>query len=412
MNAHTAVLPTAGLNRQPSHYPNLDGLRCIAALCVIATHSEQQRSLLGLPSSYSLPAVANLGQNGVMLFFVLSGFLISTLLLQEKRRYGAVNVRAFYLRRILRIWPVYYLALVLGFGILPHFNNQAGSESLNQALQGHGVIALLLYIAFAANVAFVIFPSVPFLGVLWSIGTEEQFYLVWPWVVRLGRRRFMEIIIGIPILCVATRVVLVAAAAASASGSSVGGLADARNLATNYFLVDCMAFGALVALLVKEWPSSMRPIFTVRVQVACLLALLLCIACGYHSPLFGPEIYGVLFAIVIVNAATNPQTIFRLEVGWLRYLGRISYGIYVYQFIGIDIAHEMADHIWLMTTPVVGNILTWGCACAFTVLFATASYYWLELRFLKLKRGASPTGTNAERQSNNQSPDTQGYTPT
>src|SRR3989338_8543857 len=100
-------------------FPNLNGLRFIAALMVIIHHIEQIKSILKMDNFSTFPPVFFVGKLGVILFFVLSGFLITYLLLQEKEVSNTISVRQFYIRRILRIWPLYYFIILLGLIIIP-----------------------------------------------------------------------------------------------------------------------------------------------------------------------------------------------------------------------------------------------------------------------------------------------------
>ena len=110
------------------HFPNLTGLRFIAALVVLIHHVEQYRSIYGKTNYWNNSTIRLLGEEGVTLFFVLSGFLITYLLLAEKANVGTILIKQFYVRRILRIWPLYFLVVVLGFFILPklHFLDVPG----------------------------------------------------------------------------------------------------------------------------------------------------------------------------------------------------------------------------------------------------------------------------------------------
>ena len=95
------------------YFPNINGLRFIAALLVIIHHTEQIKDILGLSNYWSTPIIRSIGGLGVLLFFVLSGFLITFLLLDEESTTGTISIKKFYIRRILRIWPLYYLILIL-----------------------------------------------------------------------------------------------------------------------------------------------------------------------------------------------------------------------------------------------------------------------------------------------------------
>src|ERR1700679_371071 len=105
------------------YFPNLNGLRFIAALAVIIHHAEAFRWIFGLPNAWrTVPAIGHLGDFGVVLFFVLSGFLITYLLLEEERVHGRIEVGRFYVRRALRIWPLYYLFVALALFALPYLS--------------------------------------------------------------------------------------------------------------------------------------------------------------------------------------------------------------------------------------------------------------------------------------------------
>ena len=194
------------------YFPGLNGLRFFAAFAVMITHIELMKKYLGFTNLWSdiwdirygirstafeaiqlgqlqwyQPIISELGPLGVNFFFVLSGFLITFLLFEEKRRTKTVQIKHFYLRRILRIWPLYYFVLVLGFFILPHipfFNVPGQSESLEENFW----INLTCYALILPNLALAFFTgkggAVPNIGQSWSIGVEEQFYLIWPLILK------------------------------------------------------------------------------------------------------------------------------------------------------------------------------------------------------------------------------------
>ena len=110
----------SGFNVERVYFPNLNGLRFIAALMVIVHHIEQYKSIYGLPNNFSSTTIQIFGELGVVLFFVLSGFLITYLLLEEESQTNTIAVRDFYVRRILRIWPLYFLIVILALLVLPN----------------------------------------------------------------------------------------------------------------------------------------------------------------------------------------------------------------------------------------------------------------------------------------------------
>ena len=165
------------------YFPNLDGLRFYAFLAVFFAHSfwtEFDYMRLN-PAFHFLKEVAYKGVLGVNFFFVLSGFLITYLLLEEKAVTGKVNIPAFYMRRILRIWPLYYFVVFVGFVVVPFVQSRLGQPTPERG-------NILYYLAFLGN--FDVKPTSAVLGILWSIAVEEQFYLVWPVVFSIVPPRY------------------------------------------------------------------------------------------------------------------------------------------------------------------------------------------------------------------------------
>lgn len=159
--------------------PGLNGIRTIAALGVMVSHITLALGALDLDISLfgykngNISAWA-LGEHGVTMFFVLSGFLITFLLLKEKEKYKEINVKSFYMRRILRIWPLYYVYLVicLALYVLLYDGNVVCGTTL-------------LYVFFLANIPFILETTLFCLEHLWSIGVEEWFYIFWPFLFKL-----------------------------------------------------------------------------------------------------------------------------------------------------------------------------------------------------------------------------------
>ena len=159
------------------YFKNLNGLRFIAAFLVIIHHIEQFKNLWNIPNFYYKSSIKSLGDVGVTVFFVLSGFLITYILLKEKHKTGTINIISFYIKRILRIWPLYFLLMILGlfvFNKLPFAN----TEDLYVNFHEFFYIKLILYIFILPNIVLQLFGAVPLISQLWSIGIEEQFYLI------------------------------------------------------------------------------------------------------------------------------------------------------------------------------------------------------------------------------------------
>ena len=165
-----------------NYFKGLDSLRAIAALMVVLGHIEILKNINNFPSvtnqsKNNLPD----GHLGVVLFFVLSGFLITYLLIQEKEKNNFISLKKFYLRRIFRIWPVYYLVLFASYFLF--------DEKYNS-------ISILLCLGIFPNIAHALNLGWPSSPQIWSIGVEEQYYLFWPILISyLPNKRVIPILI-------------------------------------------------------------------------------------------------------------------------------------------------------------------------------------------------------------------------
>ena len=154
------------------YLPGLNGLRAIAAISVVVSHINLNLKEFGFAQSTH---ALQLAQFGVTMFFALSGFLITYLLMKEREQTGTVAVKKFYIRRILRIWPLYYFcfALVMVADLVFRF--------------GQNYHTLPLYALMLANVPAMTEVLFPYISHYWSLGVEEQFYLMWPWMMKKSR---------------------------------------------------------------------------------------------------------------------------------------------------------------------------------------------------------------------------------
>lgn len=171
------------------YFPNLNGLRFIAAFIVIIGHQEQIKEMFGFDTYYFLKNSES-GKLGVVLFFVLSGFLITYLLLTEEKITSTIAIKNFYKRRILRIWPLYFLLVFLSFFILPHISFFDWSP--NQEV--YSLRNLLFYLLVLPNVVWGLGFYVPYISQAWSIGVEEQFYFIWPFLMKYFKNKIFLLI--------------------------------------------------------------------------------------------------------------------------------------------------------------------------------------------------------------------------
>ena len=143
------------MNKKQIFFPGLNGLRFFAALFVLITHLELFKHLNGFPDIWNNPLILSFGSIGVDLFFVLSGFLITYLLLAEKGATGDISLKQFYIRRMLRIWPLYFFIVFLTFLIMPLFP----LFPFSQGVKSNYFQKVTLYIFMLPNVALAFSPE-------------------------------------------------------------------------------------------------------------------------------------------------------------------------------------------------------------------------------------------------------------
>jgi peptidoglycan/LPS O-acetylase OafA/YrhL len=364
------------MEKQKIYFPNLNGLRFIAAFLVIVHHTEQIKAMYSLESYWKVvPFVTLVGKLGVVLFFVLSGFLITYLLLSEEHSFRNVNIKSFYIRRILRIWPLYFLILGLSFFVFPFipFFLFPGytPEIVHENLAG----TLFLYSVFSPNLSVALFGSIPYASHLWSIGTEEQFYLVWPVIIRyIHKFRIWVMLLIIACYWMVKRKL------DFYQDSDPSDFHLAISTFWNLFNINCMAIGALFAILLYKKSPILALIQNRILFYATLILTSYLLFQGVKFSSFHYEIYSVLFGVIILNFASNPGIGITLENPVFNYLGNISYGLYMYHPIGIILALKL-----LMISGFITNWILYPLALGFTILFAGVSYKWYESYFLKFK---------------------------
>jgi len=365
------------------HFPGLNGLRFFAAFSVVLYHIEALKSFSLIPNWVAFPFLQSLGPYGVVCFFTLSGFLITYLLLEESERTGNIRVRRFYMRRILRIWPLYYLVVALGFLILPFTADLLVHPQV--VPRGDLLPKMALFLAFLPNLAWVTFGITPIVGPLWSVGVEEQFYLLWPILLRGLRNHALLGIVAVVLVMLGLRFGLPRIAAEIASpGSDYSSWVTAINFLWTLKL-ECMAMGALAAYwLHGGFHRILRVLYFPLTQLAALAFIFISLWRHQIYGQFDNVAWGSAFAVLIVNLAANPRSLLKLENRPLDYLGKISFGIYVYHSFAI-VGVLLFLRNWMPTHGFLFNGLLYGLAIALTVGLAALSHRYYESPFLRLK---------------------------
>jgi len=301
--------PVSGVRRTRPRWPALDGLRAIAIVAVVWHHS--------LPSA--LPGLLGRGYLGVPLFFALSGFLITRLLLAERQATGDISLGRFWLRRSLRIFPLYYVVLA-GFVL------RVALLEPDDATR-HFFASLPAYASYTSN-WFVRFdvPHPVWFGFAWSLATEEQFYLWWPPLLRFTARagRWLP-----PLVLLGSLALDQLAEHGAFATWMPPGTVSARVAASSS---GAMALGALMALLL-EHPRGRallgRPLATRHALPLSALAALALI----WRPVGPPLAIDLAFALLVATAALarDRGALERvLTLPWLLHVGRVSYAVYLF----------------------------------------------------------------------------------
>ncbi|MDF2447523.1 MAG: putative acyltransferase [Bacteroidota bacterium] len=366
------------------YFTGLNSLRFLAAFAVTITHIELLKGSFGFKSYWKNPLIFYLGGLGVYFFFVLSGFLITYLLLVEKEKFQTIKIKEFYIRRILRIWPLYYLIVIIGFFILPKFDLFHISY-LEESFINNFTENLLLYLFILPNLAFSLFPAVPNIGQAWSIGVEEQFYLAWPWIISKSKnilKTLLLIIISLFLIKVGVLIL------EKFYGNTQWYGPLKLFVAMSKF--ECMAIGGIGAFFLFSKNSILKIFYIKYVLLFSILCIPLLI---YITPEFLQDgihiVYSILFLIIILNVSNNTIKL-NFENKMFNYLGKISYGIYMYHFMVIPaVLYTIKNYFYLQSESVI-NVTAYSFVIVITVFISGISYHFLERPFINLKSKYSP----------------------
>lgn len=354
-------------NSGPIFFPGLNGIRAIAALAVVLSHItvymyrfDLNPHLIGtLPNGN--PKGIDLSDFGVTIFFALSGFLITYLLLAENQK-QSISVKNFYIRRILRIWPLYYTYLIIALvvsrlGNVPH-------ESISD----------LFYFFFAPNVPKSFQLPSDLLGHYWSLGVEEQFYLFWPVFVRL----FHKHLFWATTLLFSVFIALKLLAYAAFSGSVFH-----TAMYVNRF--DCMMLGAMGAYLYFHSHTHFVRLSTHWfVQAGGWLVIALAATNRFHiANIFDHEFIAVV-TVMLIMGQIKGKGLLNLNTRLFDFLGKISYGIYViHPLVIFGLGWLLAD--WVSAGAWYHYVLVYCVSLGATIWAAHLSYQFMEKPFLKFK---------------------------
>lgn len=357
------------------YFEDFDALRGVAALLVVCYHIPKWLQWPNNIFYESLEKIISFnnagGEFGVTFFFVLSGFLITYLMLRERAGNGSFNIWKFYGRRFLRIWPLYFLTLLIGFVLYPLLAQIMGRSYLEKA-------DWVYYVFFMANFNGLSNGySLGVLGVQWSVAIEEQFYLFWPILFLLFTRfRFLGVILFLVIL------------------SNLFIFQNIDDPKLIYFhtipIINDLSIGALASFISFYWPNYLEKILH---KIPRLLIIFI-YCCGFLFIFFSKEMIGLFpivmyfkkfvialfFAFILLEQTYGIQSFIKMrKCKFLSYLGKISYGIYLLHMAAIQSVLGVSSFIFI---PISVQILL---VLSLTILISHLSYHYFESFFLKFK---------------------------
>ena len=340
------------------YFGELDGLRTIAIAMVVWNHSGSGSDFFG----WGL---------GVKLFFTISGFLITTILLRERDRTGTISLQAFHVRRVLRIFPLYFavLGLYVALVLLTERDTARGAQFFHN---------LPFYLTFTSNLFIDFDGSRVIFYFAWSLSAQEQFYVVWPSVMRFARRRWVPVAVMVTILL---------ASDATRAAVAAGHL-DAANLGVRILarLDPTVPLGALAAYLLHR-PGGYRFVVPVvgrawSAPLAVALALSQVVV-----PTVPDAVPRLAMMLLVMTCVVRPRNLLApvLDAVAVRYVGTVSYGIYLMHMLNVNVARRVL--------PGGSRLAIFSLAFPATILVASLAFRYFETPMMNLKRFLIPKGT-------------------
>lgn len=362
------------------YFENLNGLRFLCFLSVFCFHSfhvlDHDIQNMFIYKFIKKDIFGN-GNQGVNFFFVLSGFLITYLLLIERKTNIKINILNFWVRRMLRIWPLFYLCVFIGFIGFPFIKNITGQVSNESA-------NIFYYITFLNNFNFIEngLPDASILGVLWSVAIEEQFYFFWPLILSIFSIKKWLFPFVVILICTL--------------------IYRSYNI-DNYMILEHSTFsciGDMVVGAIGAWLISENLIFKKNIEnlngifIKFIYLIYFCLYFfidefmlafpGFHF--IERLILSIIMLFIILEQSYSKNSFFKLsKFKAISYLGNMTYGMYCLHFIGILITLIISKKIFIQESIFKIMFFDFFVSLAITILISYISYRYFEYPFLKLK---------------------------
>lgn len=339
----------------------LDTLRAFAALLVVWSHMEYLKEKSDIPriTWVNIPNA----HFSVTLFFVISGFLITFLLIKEKDKFGTISFKNFYARRILRIWPLYYLIVLLSYFLIE------GNIPFR-------TIILTLFVA--PNISLAVKSGWLGSPQIWSIGVEEQFYLFWPVIIYFVKEKFMiKFLLGFIFLYTTLPYILNFINIHTIYNQNLYSFIQKFFYYTKF---NSMALGGLLGFSFAKNLNWIKILYQYKwLNLIIFLAPFILWFGNFTFQNFTEEVYSVFFAFMILAVIVSPNL--NVDFKITKFLGKISYGIYMYHWIILVFFLKFVPLSFGVFYSPILYVMVFGC----TILISWISYNTYEKYFLTIK---------------------------
>lgn len=356
------------IERSKIYLKGINGIRIIFIVPVVLSHIIMELGEFGLnpfilgKTSEGQSRVLDIGLYGLAIIFGISGFLIPYLLGLEKNKRGKVNIKKFYVRRALRIFPIYYANVLFCLLLYQVFDID------------FAIFNLTIIVIYVVNIPYVFGGELPLLAHYWTLAVEEQFYLVWPWLHKFSNKQIRRACWLLLILFIIVRELLI-----------INSPELVLLKLMNHVWFQCILIGAIFALYYLDYRAlTIKVAENEWLQYACWILLIL----GAFNVLSGNipldiELTTIAGCLIVVNQNSR-KVVVSLENRLFNYLGRLTYGIYIVHYPLIFLCSRLVnwEHVSNRSFRYVLVVLT---VFGISILVAHLAHKFLERPFLKLK---------------------------
>lgn len=372
----------------------LDGLRFFSFVFVIYNHFYTVLDSYGL--QFAEPGwIDALGHYGLQYFFAGSGFLISFMVMKEYEKTGRFRIGHFYMRRILRIWPVYFVLVAIVY-LLVYPNSFFFLRGMSAEFEPYRLTALWLFLLVLPHVNEFAYPTAPYLHHTYTIGIEEQFYLVWALMFRFLRGYFfycLNLLFVLGILLNLSHYFLF-------DTLNRSGLSIINKIATyyDYSQVTTFCIGSYLAMYYRSGHQSLKWFQNRWIQVIFYLLFAVLVITNARLPFLTNEAMSIVVCCILLFATYKSSSLINYSFSLWEFLGKISYSVYLFHYIALVIVLRlMIFHFGLDMNNAGVFALAVAGVLLVAILFGLIGYYIVETWCIKLKDKFSATRKDASK---------------